>query len=235
MNSIVPWFAQVHCGNRSPNNQDGFSTNSLSRIAGQDSDSDADTHDELDGIFSKMNPVSKLAGKNVKEGSLERKPLLSERIQTLSGEESLSPSDRQNRLSSSDDEDMKYYNENYGSVGNAEFANIIGDAIRAIHEGVYPERIRQGSSGSYFVKNCKGETIGVFKPKNEEPYGQLNPRWMKWIHRIFFPCCFGRSCLLPNQVLFYPFFMLRNLRFLYYVDIGAGNSMIEVNRVSLSS
>lgn len=47
-------------------------------------------------------------------------------------------------------------NENYGSVGNAQFANIISDAIRAIREGVYPERIQQGSSGSYFVKNCEG-------------------------------------------------------------------------------
>lgn len=47
-------------------------------------------------------------------------------------------------------------NENYGSVGNAQFANIVGDAIHAIREGVYPERIRQGSSGSYFVKNCEG-------------------------------------------------------------------------------
>uniref|UniRef100_A0A0R3RU40 Phosphatidylinositol 4-kinase type 2 n=1 Tax=Elaeophora elaphi TaxID=1147741 RepID=A0A0R3RU40_9BILA len=202
MNSIIPWISQVRCGNRSPINQSDFSSNSLSvsRIAGRDSDSDADLCDELDSIFSKMNPISKLARK--KEGSLERKPLLSGRNPTLAGEESGSPSDRQNRLSSSDDDDIKYYNENYGSVGNAQFANIISDAIHAIREGVYPERIRQGSSGSYFVKNCEGETIGVFKPKNEEPYGQLNPRWMKWIHRIFFPCCFGRSCLLPNQVIF---------------------------------
>ncbi|VDP37989.1 unnamed protein product [Soboliphyme baturini] len=43
------------------------------------------------------------------------------------------------------------------------------------------------------------ETIGVFKPKNEEPYGHLNPKWLKWMHRLLCPCCFGRSCLLPNQ------------------------------------
>uniref|UniRef100_A0A1I7VHN5 Phosphatidylinositol 4-kinase type 2 n=1 Tax=Loa loa TaxID=7209 RepID=A0A1I7VHN5_LOALO len=205
MNSFIPWIAQFHCGNRSPINHGDFSTNSLlgSRIAGRNSDSDADICDELEGIFSKMNPISKLSRKNIKEGTLERKPLLAGRIQTMVGEESGSPSDRQNRLSSSDDEDMKYYNENYGSVGNAQFANVVGDAIHAIREGVYPERTRQGSSGSYFVKNCDGEIIGVFKPKNEEPYGRLNPRWMKWIHRIFFPCCFGRSCLLPNQLVVY--------------------------------
>lgn len=40
--------------------------------------------------------------------------------------------------------------------------------------------------------------MGVFKPKNEEPYGHLNPKWTKWIHKNLFPCCFGRSCLIPN-------------------------------------
>lgn len=66
-------------------------------------------------------------------------------------------------------------------------------------QGVYPTRIYQGSSGSYFVRNVEGETIGVFKPKDEEPYGRLNPKWTKWMHRMCCPCCFGRSCLIPNQ------------------------------------
>ncbi|KAA0198278.1 Phosphatidylinositol 4-kinase type 2-beta [Fasciolopsis buskii] len=41
--------------------------------------------------------------------------------------------------------------------------------------------------------------IGVFKPKDEEPYGHLNPKWTKWMHKHCCPCCFGRSCLVPNQ------------------------------------
>lgn len=41
--------------------------------------------------------------------------------------------------------------------------------------------------------------IGVFKPKDEEPYGRLNPKWTKWMHKLCCPCCFGRSCLIPNQ------------------------------------
>ena len=41
--------------------------------------------------------------------------------------------------------------------------------------------------------------IGVFKPKDEEPYGHLNPKWTKWMHKLCCPCCFGRSCLVPNQ------------------------------------
>jgi phosphatidylinositol 4-kinase type 2 len=41
--------------------------------------------------------------------------------------------------------------------------------------------------------------VGVFKPKNEEPYGRLNPKWTKWMHKLCCPCSFGRSCLIPNQ------------------------------------
>jgi hypothetical protein len=79
------------------------------------------------------------------------------------------------------------------------FTEVIRQAENAIEGGVYPQRIYQGSSGSYFVKNAEGKTIGVFKPKDEEPYGRLNPKWMKWMHRLCCPCCFGRSCLIPNQ------------------------------------
>lgn len=43
------------------------------------------------------------------------------------------------------------------------------------------------------------KNIAVFKPKNEEPYGQLNPKWTKWMHKTCCPCCFGRDCLIPNQ------------------------------------
>lgn len=39
----------------------------------------------------------------------------------------------------------------------------------------------------------------MFKPKDEEPYGHLNPKWTKWCHKMCCPCCFGRTCLVPNQ------------------------------------
>jgi phosphatidylinositol 4-kinase type 2 len=68
----------------------------------------------------------------------------------------------------------------------------------AIEKGIYPILIRQGSSGSYFCRDKDGVILGVFKPKNEEPYGHLNPKWTKWIHRNLFPCFFGRSCIIPN-------------------------------------
>uniref|UniRef100_A0A183A1L9 Phosphatidylinositol 4-kinase type 2 n=1 Tax=Echinostoma caproni TaxID=27848 RepID=A0A183A1L9_9TREM len=50
---------------------------------------------------------------------------------------------------------------------------------------------------TYFI--FKVHKIGVFKPKDEEPYGHLNPKWTKWMHKHCCPCCFGRSCLVPNQ------------------------------------
>ncbi|KAF9178817.1 phosphatidyl inositol kinase [Haplosporangium sp. Z 767] len=78
------------------------------------------------------------------------------------------------------------------------FVGIVDSVKEAIRSGIQPLRIAQGSSGSYFCRNADGKIVGVFKPKNEEPYGQLNPKWAKWIHRNLFPCCFGRSCLIPN-------------------------------------
>ncbi|XP_068606734.1 phosphatidylinositol 4-kinase type 2-alpha [Brachionichthys hirsutus] len=80
-----------------------------------------------------------------------------------------------------------------------EFRDTIRKAERAIEDGIFPERIYQGSSGSYFVKDAQEKIIGVFKPKNEEPYGQLNPKWTKWLQKLCCPCCFGRDCLVLNQ------------------------------------
>ncbi|XP_070228327.1 phosphatidylinositol 4-kinase type 2-beta isoform X3 [Bos mutus] len=84
-------------------------------------------------------------------------------------------------------------------LDDPEFADVILKAEQAIEFEVYPERISQGSSGSYFVKDPKRKIIGVFKPKSEEPYGHLNPKWTKYVHKVCCPCCFGRGCLLPNQ------------------------------------
>eukprot|EP01137_Pigoraptor_chileana_P013123 Opistho-2@66282 len=89
--------------------------------------------------------------------------------------------------------------ENFDGIDDAEFRAAYKEILAAIDEGVHPKRIEQGSSGSYFVLNREKEIIGVFKPKDEEPYGQFNPKWTKWFHKVCCPCCFGRSCLIPNQ------------------------------------
>ncbi|OJD32219.1 phosphatidylinositol 4-kinase type ii subunit alpha [Diplodia corticola] len=79
-----------------------------------------------------------------------------------------------------------------------EFDDIVEGVRTAIELGTHPKLITQGSSGSYFARNPDGKVVGVFKPKDEEPYASRNPKWTKWIHRNLFPFAFGRACLIPN-------------------------------------
>lgn len=80
-----------------------------------------------------------------------------------------------------------------------EFNDYLKQVEFAIDHNIMPQRIYEGSSGSYFAKNTDYNTVAVFKPKDEEPYGILNPKWTKWLQKICCPCCFGRSCLVLNQ------------------------------------
>lgn len=41
------------------------------------------------------------------------------------------------------------------------FTELVRQAESAIDNGIYPERIYQGSSGSYFVKNSAGVSIAL--------------------------------------------------------------------------
>ncbi|KEY74256.1 hypothetical protein S7711_00413 [Stachybotrys chartarum IBT 7711] len=84
------------------------------------------------------------------------------------------------------------------AMSKEEFEAIVESVRSAIRQEVHPSMISQGSSGSYFARNPTGKIVGVFKPKDEEPYAAGNPKWNKWIHRNLFPCCFGRACLIPN-------------------------------------
>ncbi len=79
-----------------------------------------------------------------------------------------------------------------------EFDDVVESVRVAIELGMHPKLISQGSSGSYFCRNTAGKVVGVFKPKDEEPYASRNPKWTKWIHRNLFPFFFGRACLIPN-------------------------------------
>ncbi|KAG8453565.1 hypothetical protein GDO86_000264 [Hymenochirus boettgeri] len=131
------------------------------------------------------------------EGAGEEEPLLKK-----SGP--ASPLAGRTRLSSSSDRESVCAGHSGSSeiniiLDDVEFAKIIHRAEQAIDSGFFPERISQGSSGSYFVKDTKEKIIGVFKPKSEEPYGHLNPKWTKYFHKLCCPCCFGRGCLIPNQ------------------------------------
>ncbi|GAB7359146.1 hypothetical protein MBLNU230_g5213t1 [Neophaeotheca triangularis] len=83
-------------------------------------------------------------------------------------------------------------------LSKMEFDDIVESVRTAIELGMHPTLISQGSSGSYFARNTSGKILGVFKPKDEEPYASKNPKWTKWIHRNLFPFFFGRACLIPN-------------------------------------
>lgn len=84
-------------------------------------------------------------------------------------------------------------------MSGSEFQEIVASVKTAIAQGVHPRMISQGSSGSYFARNPEGKVVGVFKPKDEEPYAAGNPKWNKWIHRNLFPCFFGRAWYVPRS------------------------------------
>lgn len=78
------------------------------------------------------------------------------------------------------------------------FANIITEAREAISSNHHPHPTSSGSSGSYIILSPHSHPLGIFKPRDEEPYADLNPRWAKWFHKMCSPCFFGRACLVPN-------------------------------------
>lgn len=90
-----------------------------------------------------------------------------------------------------------------GYMTREEFEEIVESVRQAIRQGVQPLMISQGSSGSYFARNPQGKVVGVFKPKDEEPYAAGNPKWNKWIHRNLFPCCFGRAWYVASHFPMY--------------------------------
>ncbi|KAK3708051.1 Phosphatidylinositol 4-kinase LSB6 [Vermiconidia calcicola] len=90
------------------------------------------------------------------------------------------------------------YDDSDERLSKVEFDDMVDSVRTAIELGMHPTLIAQGSSGSYFARNSGGKVMGVFKPKDEEPYASKNPKWTKWIHRNLFPFAFGRACLIPN-------------------------------------
>lgn len=56
------------------------------------------------------------------------------------------------------------------------FAEIVQRAEQAIENGVFPERISQGSSGSYFVKDPKGVRILSLIQFSDKPCLWITPK-----------------------------------------------------------
>ena len=52
----------------------------------------------------------------------------------------------------------------------------ISQARRGLAVGLKPDLVLEGSGGTYFMKDASRSKIGVFKPADEEPYAENNPR-----------------------------------------------------------
>mmetsp|Transcript_9116 Transcript_9116/g.18926 ORF Transcript_9116/g.18926 Transcript_9116/m.18926 type:complete len:818 (-) Transcript_9116:321-2774(-) len=52
----------------------------------------------------------------------------------------------------------------------------VQNARRAFALGIKPDLVMDGSGGSYFIHDPKKNKIAVFKPADEEPYAENNPR-----------------------------------------------------------
>ena len=56
-----------------------------------------------------------------------------------------------------------------GHITKEQFDELLGSVKVAISKDINPKLIKQGSSGSYFMRASDGKIVGVMKPKDEEP------------------------------------------------------------------
>ncbi|PWN34909.1 uncharacterized protein FA14DRAFT_160315 [Meira miltonrushii] len=99
----------------------------------------------------------------------------------------------------------------HGYISEKEFKKQLARVRGSIAEGLQPKMIQTGSSGSYFVRsyvyeeNGSGQiqrlndeytTVAVFKPHDEEPYGDFNPK--RVFLRRYLWWAMGRPCLIPS-------------------------------------
>jgi hypothetical protein len=105
------------------------------------------------------------------------------------------------------------------AMSSAEFQHQVEQVKHAISKCIYPKMIVTGSSGSYFIRILSDPpeeasiaanktasnasqsqppttVVAVFKPKDEEPYGNLNPK--RQFLRKYLWWAMGRPCLIPN-------------------------------------
>lgn len=99
----------------------------------------------------------------------------------------------------------------HGHISETDFQNQLACVRGSIAEGLQPKMIQTGSSGSYFVRsytyqnngqgqtqrlNDEHSTVAVFKPHDEEPYGDFNPK--RVFLRRYLWWAMGRPCLIPS-------------------------------------
>lgn len=54
--------------------------------------------------------------------------------------------------------------------------SVVLQARRGLASGFKPELVLDGSGGTYFLKDASKANVAVFKPADEEPYAENNPR-----------------------------------------------------------
>lgn len=54
--------------------------------------------------------------------------------------------------------------------------NLILEVQSGLNSGKNPKLTEEGTSGSYFLENHLNKVVGIFKPFDEEPYADENPR-----------------------------------------------------------
>lgn len=54
--------------------------------------------------------------------------------------------------------------------------SLVTQARRGLSLGLKPDLILEGSGGTYFLHDSRKTKVGVFKPADEEPYAENNPR-----------------------------------------------------------
>ncbi|KAL5974399.1 Phosphatidylinositol 4-kinase gamma 7 [Asimina triloba] len=53
---------------------------------------------------------------------------------------------------------------------------LVKDVVKAIKSGVDPVPVHSGLGGAYYFRNCRGESIAIVKPTDEEPFAPNNPK-----------------------------------------------------------
>ncbi|XP_027123554.1 phosphatidylinositol 4-kinase gamma 7-like [Coffea arabica] len=55
-------------------------------------------------------------------------------------------------------------------------SKVVKEIVRAIKSGVDPIPVNSGLGGVYYFRNCKGESVAIVKPTDEEPFAPNNPK-----------------------------------------------------------
>ncbi|KDP31411.1 hypothetical protein JCGZ_11787 [Jatropha curcas] len=58
----------------------------------------------------------------------------------------------------------------------AKMKQMVKESVKAIKMGVDPIPVHSGLGGAYYFRNSRGESVGIVKPTDEEPFAPNNPK-----------------------------------------------------------